>query len=127
MEFSCDSHMPLSLEFGDGRRINQGVDDKVPLSERQISHLRGLAHHLKPTVTVGQQGLHAAVLSELDQALLAHELLKVKVGAADRDQRRQLIEQMAAAAGADVVQRIGGIAVLFRRNPKRPRVALPTA
>jgi RNA-binding protein len=97
----------------------------MPLSDTQRRHLRGLAHHLKPVVMVGQDGLKATVLAEVDAALTAHELIKVKVAAADREERAVLIAEIAAASGAELVQSIGHVAALFRRNPKKPKVALP--
>lgn len=97
----------------------------MPLSDSQRRHLRGLAHHLKPVVMIGQDGLKESVLAELDAALTAHELVKVRIGGADRVERAQLIEAMTAASGAELVQSIGHMAALFRRNPKRPRIALP--
>lgn len=74
---------------------------------------------------VGQDGLKPSVLAEVDGALTAHELIKVKVAAADRDEKAALIAAIAAASGAEVVQSIGHVAALFRRNPKKPRIALP--
>ena len=96
------------------------------LSDTQKRHLRGLAHALKPVVMVGQQGLRESVLSEIDLALTAHELIKVRVGADDRDSRAQLINEISTQCQADVVQSIGHVAVLFRRNTKKPKVALPS-
>jgi RNA-binding protein len=97
----------------------------MPLTDSQRRHLRGLAHHLKPVVMVGQDGLKPTVLAEVDAALTAHELIKVKVVAADRDERAAMVAEIAATAGAEVVQSIGQMAALFRRNPKKPKVALP--
>jgi len=97
----------------------------MPLSDSQRRHLRGLAHHLKPVVMVGQDGLKASVLAEVDAALTAHELIKVKVAAADREERAALIAEITATADAELVQSIGHVAALFRRNRKKPRIALP--
>jgi RNA-binding protein len=97
----------------------------MPLSDSQRRHLRGLAHHLKPVVMVGQDGLKASVLAEVDAALTAHELIKVKVAAADREERAALIAEITATAGAELVQSIGHVAALFRRNLKKRRIALP--
>jgi RNA-binding protein len=99
----------------------------MALTDGQRRHLRGLAHHLKPVVLMGQQGLKDTVLAEIDGALTHHELVKVKVAAEDRDDRARIIEAIVASTGADLVQTIGHMAVLFRRNPKKPRVALPPA
>ena len=97
----------------------------MSLSNKQIRHLRSLAHHLKPVVWVGQHGLRDSVLEEVEIALEAHELIKVKL-AAEKAERAQMIETIVAATGAVPVQHIGQIAVLFRRNEKKPRVVLPS-
>lgn len=96
------------------------------LSGAQRKHLRGLAHTLEPAVRVGQRGLTGAVERELDRALARHELIKVKL-AGDRDERRELAEEIARAAGARLVGTIGAIAILYRRNPdpRERRVRLP--
>jgi RNA-binding protein len=99
----------------------------VALSNPQKRHLRSLAHHLKPVVMIGQHGLKDSILEELELALDAHELIKVRVSAEDRDDREQMIARLVEASGADLIQTIGHIAVLFRRNQKKPRVALPSA
>jgi RNA-binding protein len=96
----------------------------MPLSKPQKSHLRALGHHLKPVVWVGQHGLRDGVLAEIDQALDAHELIKVKL-AAERETRGEMAAQICAQTGAEAVQRIGQIIVLFRRNQERPKIALP--
>lgn len=97
----------------------------MALTDSQRRHLRGLAHHLKPVILMGQQGLKDTVLAEIDGALTHHELVKVKVAAEDREDRAGIIEAIVARTGADLVQTIGHMAVLFRRNPKKPKVALP--
>ena len=97
----------------------------MALTDPQRRHLRSLAHHLKPVVLMGQHGLKDTVLAEIDGALTHHELVKVRVAGEDRDERASTVEAIVAAAGADLVQTIGHVAVLFRRNPKKPRVALP--
>ncbi len=97
----------------------------MSLSNTQIRHLKSLAHHLKPVVRVGQHGIREAVLEELEQALDAHELIKVKV-AAEKAERIALIRQLTEASGAQLIQHIGQMAVLFRRNEKKPKVVLPS-
>lgn len=96
----------------------------MTLSESQKKQLRGLAHKLKPVVMVGQHGLKDTILEELDIALDAHELIKVKVSVGDREERDEIIQTLCDESGALLVQRIGNIAILFRRNTKRPRVEL---
>ena len=96
------------------------------LSDSQKRHLRGLAHHLKPIVWVGQHGLRGSVLAEVEQALDSHELVKVKIAAA-RDTRSQISAQICAQTGALAIHSIGQMVILFRRNPDRPRITLPSA
>jgi RNA-binding protein len=96
------------------------------LSNAQKRYLRGLAHDLKPVVMVGARGVGAALLAELDQALELHELIKVKVAAEDRGQRDEWIAALVEGAGAELVARIGHVAVLYRRS-KEPQVILPKA
>lgn len=97
------------------------------LSEEQKRHLRRLGHPLKPVVRLGNAGLTAAVLNEVELAIDHHELIKVKVAAEDREQRQTLIETIAGKSRAEVVQAIGSIALLYRPNPKKKsgRIALP--
>lgn len=97
----------------------------LKLTNSQIRYLRGLAHALKPVVMIGQHGLRDSVLEELGIALDHHELIKMKVSVGDRDERDVLIEKVLEQSGAELVQRIGNMAVLFRRNPKKPRIELP--
>lgn len=95
------------------------------LTEKQKKQLRGLAHHLEPVVRLGNAGITEAVLAELDAALSHHELIKVKVVAADRASRDEMIASIAASSGATVVTRIGNVAVLFRPSPGGSRLLAP--
>ena len=97
----------------------------MSLSNNQIRHLRSLAHHLKPVVRVGQHGIRDSVLEEVNIALDAHELIKVKL-VAEKAERTAMIEAITAATESVLVQHIGQIAVLFRRNEKKPKVVLPS-
>ena len=97
----------------------------MSLSNNQTRHLRSLAHHLKPVVRVGQHGIRDSVLEEVNIALDAHELIKVKL-VAEKAERTGMIEAITAATESVLVQHIGQIAVLFRRNEKKPKVVLPS-
>jgi RNA-binding protein len=97
----------------------------MALSQAQKKHLKGLAHHLKPVLILGQHGVTESLLNEMGVGLDAHELIKVKLHAADRTERDALIERLTQASGATFIHRIGNMAVFFRRNEKQPRVALP--
>ncbi len=79
--------------------------------------LRAQAHPLKPVVMIAQNGLTAAVLKEIELALKSHELIKVRVFDAEREQRDAWLNEACEALGAAAVQRIGNILVLYRPNP----------
>ncbi|MGN6788268.1 MAG: ribosome assembly RNA-binding protein YhbY [Rhodanobacteraceae bacterium] len=97
----------------------------MSLSSSQIRYLRGLAHPLKPVLLLGGKGVTMGVLKELDQALDDHELIKVKLTGDDRAARAADLAKLVESSGAETVQTIGHIAVLYRRNGEKPRVALP--
>ncbi len=95
------------------------------LNANQKRYLRSLAHGLKPVVMVGAKGITDSLVTELDLALAHHELIKVKVAADDRESRDQSIAALFERVDASVVQRIGNIAVAWRRNPSKPQIELP--
>ena len=124
--------LPATLKPGRGDAILPGLfnsDTAIlkmsSLTEKQKHHLRGLGHKLKPVVMIGAQGYTPAVRTELDLALTRHELLKVRVNSGDRDRRDETVMQLCSDCGAQLVQRIGNIALLYRRNPDKPRITLP--
>ena len=96
----------------------------MALPEKQRRRLRQLGHALKPVVIVGGQGLRDAVIAEIDGALAHHELIKVRVNARERTARDAMIGSICGACGAELVQRVGHVALLFRRNPEKPRIKL---
>ncbi len=99
------------------------------LSEHQKKYLRGLGHHLKPTIMIGDAGLSDAVMAEYESTLDHHELIKVRVRAGDRDARDAIIEKLCSESSATLVQRIGNVALLFRQNLKKKpekRIRVPS-
>ena len=80
--------------------------------------LRAEAHTLKPVVMIGQSGFTTAVLAEIEQALDSHELIKVKIRA-ERDERKLISEKICTDTGAELIQTIGQIAVIYRLNPAK--------
>ena len=93
-----------------------------PLTSKQVKYLRGQAHSLKVVVTIGNNGLTDNVAMETDQALERHELLKVRVSASDREQRDAIIEALRERTNSALIQRVGHVATLYRRNIDNPRV-----
>ncbi len=95
------------------------------LTNRQKRHLQALAHDRKPVIIVGANGLNEAVMDEMERALSHHELIKIRINAADREARAAMITQIGQTLDADVVQRVGHVATLFRRNREASRIQLP--
>ncbi len=94
----------------------------MELNTKQIKQLKSLGHQLSPLVTVGQHGMKESINTELDIALDFHQLVKIKVGLGDREQRDELINTLAQHHKAMLVQRVGNIALLYRKNAKKPSV-----
>jgi RNA-binding protein len=96
------------------------------LTSRQKSRLRSLAHSLEPVVLVGRAGVTDAVLREVDDALEARELIKVRLSG-DRLERAAHAAAIAERTSAEIAGRIGRIAILYRPSPDpaRRKVDLP--
>jgi RNA-binding protein len=92
----------------------------LPLTPQQRKNLRSQAHHLDPVVMIGGDGLSPTVRKELDAALAAHGLIKVRVFSDSRETREALLGEAAAALGAAPVQHIGKLLVLWRPLPLKP-------
>jgi len=99
----------------------------IALDTNQIRFLRKQAHDLKAWMQVGEKGISPAFLAELGEMLERHELLKIKVGAEDRQQRADLIAALVAASGSVLVQRIGHVAVIYKpaNNQENRHILLP--
>jgi RNA-binding protein len=97
----------------------------MDLSEKQRKYLRGLAHGRDPIVMIGQSGLTPAVTNELDIALSAHELVKVRARVGDRDERDLILDELAKSTNSTLVQRIGNVGVFYRPSKDKPRITLP--
>ncbi|MGK7295789.1 MAG: YhbY family RNA-binding protein [Candidatus Wenzhouxiangella sp. M2_3B_020] len=95
----------------------------MSLNNAQIRRLRGLGHDLSPVVIVADKGLTDNVMAEIETALDAHELVKIKLRG-ERSARREWAGRIVERTGAQLVQSIGQVALLFRRNPDNPRIAL---
>ncbi len=91
----------------------------MELSNPQKKKLKGFAHDLHPLVSIGQKGLKESIHDEIDTALSFHQLVKVKVVADDRDQRKDIIALIAEQHQASVIQTIGHVVVLYRRNKEK--------
>lgn len=92
------------------------MDDDRPLAltPAQRKALKAQAHHLKPVVMIGEAGLTPAVLAEIDVALRAHQLVKIRVLGDDRSLRTQMMEPICASLGSAPVQSIGKLLIVYR-------------
>ena len=92
-------------------------------AERQA--LKGRAHRLKPVVLVGDAGLTAAVVREIERALATHELIKIRVMGVARDARDALLGEVCAATASAPIQHIGKVLVVYREKPPETVEAAP--
>src|SRR5215475_12025648 len=90
----------------------------IILTPRERTALKGRAHALEPVVQIGHDGLTDAVLAEIDRALIAHELIKVRAGGHERGDRDALLDAICASTGAAKVQQVGKVMVLWRPRPE---------
>jgi RNA-binding protein len=92
---------------------------QLTIAERKAH--RAEAHHLDPVVMIGNEGLTAGVKKEIDAALKAHGLIKVRVLDDDRAQREEMFQALANDLGAAPIQHIGKLLVLWRPKPPKER------
>ena len=90
------------------------------LTARERSALKARAHALEPVIRIGHAGLTDAAVTAIDRALAAHELIKVKIGEGEREERGAVSAAIAARTGAALVQGVGRVIVLWRPRPDDP-------
>ena len=93
----------------------------IPLSPGRRSELRSAAHKLNPVVIIGDKGLTDEVVAEIDRALKAHELIKVRAATDEREARDAWLEKICERLEAHPVQQIGKVFVVYRENPKEEK------
>jgi RNA-binding protein len=93
------------------------------LASYQRKALRGLANPLRPIIHIGEAGVSDAVLRALDEALLAHELVKVRLFAPEN--KKATARLIADKSGAALCGLVGHTVILYRPNPENPRIELP--
>lgn len=84
------------------------------MTPRLRSELKSRAHHLKPIVIIGGDGLTPGVHNEIDRALNDHELIKIRVNAEDRNERKLLIQEILNYHHAELIGSVGHIAIIYR-------------
>jgi RNA-binding protein len=98
------------------------------LTQTQRNYLRKLAHHLKPVVQVGKQGLSDLLIAKVNQELTAHELIKVKF-VDFQDQKQELTDELVAQSDSTLVRLIGNVVILYRPHPEADKreIILPAS
>ena len=86
------------------------------LTPSERKSLKARAHKLEPVVLIGAKGLTARVVAEVDRALTAHELIKVRTAGLDRDARDRTLSEICEKTDADPVQQVGKVFVLYRKG-----------
>lgn len=86
------------------------------LTGKQVRHLRGLGHHLTPAVMVGREGITKTLIAASEEAILVHELIKVKVQNSSSLDRHEVAEELSQKLKAGVAQILGNTILLFREN-----------
>jgi RNA-binding protein len=94
----------------------------MPLTGAAARYLRSLAHPLDPVVQVGKDGITSEIV---EAALLAHELIKVRLMLDDSVERKISAAKLASSTASDVAQIIGKIVVLYKPRRKEPSIKMP--
>ena len=97
----------------------------MELTGKQKRHLRGLGHHLDPVFISGKNGLDEPQYEAIKQALLDHELIKVKRGKQTEMDKGEFVVQIEKHTPAVCVQKIGRMVLLFAPHPEKPVIKLP--
>jgi RNA-binding protein len=79
--------------------------------------LKARSHHIKPVVMVGSKQLTENVLNEIDIALNAHELIKIRVSADNKDERNEITQAICEKSGAELINSIGYVITIYRKRP----------
>jgi RNA-binding protein len=102
-----------------------GYAAAVQLTAKQRQHLRSLAHGLEPIVQVGNKGVSDALIDQIREQLVAHELIKVRFNTECGVEPAQVADELAASTKSQLVQKLGRVIVLYRRHDEKPRIELP--
>lgn len=94
------------------------------LTGKQVRFLRGLGHHLQPSVMVGKDELSSGLIASVEEALDCHELIKVRVQEGCMLDRKEVADQLSQITGAQVAQILGRTMLLYRATPEK-LISLP--
>lgn len=108
-------------------RANKPAPKERELTGAQARYLRGLGHHLDPIVQIGKEGITPGVIQAVKEALLAHELVKVRLLQEAPIDRKEAGSELAKQAVCSLAQTLGRTVLLYKRHPNKPKIVLPKA
>lgn len=97
----------------------------MSLTGKQRRFLRAEAHALDPVVSLGKEGMTDSVLGAVHEALLAHELIKIRVLENAPLTRQQAAEELPSLVKGELVGLVGRVLILYKRHPHKPKLVLP--
>jgi RNA-binding protein len=95
------------------------------LTGKAARYLRSLGQHLEAIVQIGKDGITDGVVTATRAALLAHELVKVRILAEAPVDRKEAGDELAQRSGAALAQTLGRTLLLYKRHPHKPKIVLP--
>lgn len=94
------------------------------LTPKNKALLLKLANHAEPSLTIGKGDLDSTLLSAINNALTAHELIKIRVLTSQGEERSEIADKINLALGSETVKILGRILILYKKNERRPRITL---
>lgn len=95
---------------------------QMKLTKEYIQILKGMAHSMKPVLIMGDKGVTESFIAEAGRAIEHHELIKIRIAGEDRDAKKAIAEEITVALGANMIQHIGNVITLFKRNHEAPKI-----
>ncbi len=95
------------------------------ITGKQRAYLRGLANSMDPIFQIGKNGIEDTFLKQVEEALEARELLKIKVLENSEYSARDASDEICNAIGCEGVQAIGSKLVIYKKSSKKPKIELP--
>ena len=97
----------------------------MKLNETQKKYLRGKGHLLKPIITISNQGLSQPLIDEYESTITHHELIKIRIRNHDRESKNIIFDQLCEQTSAQLVGKIGNIALVYWLNKENQKIKLP--
>ena len=97
----------------------------MKLNETQKKYLRGKGHLLKPIITISSEGLSQPLIDEYESTITHHELIKIRIRNHDRESKNIIFDQLCEQTSAQLVGKIGNIALVYRLNKENQKIKLP--